>query len=119
MIGFRSSAPAKRVGRSSCIRPRLPSPVRASVRTCSSSALVSLSLIASLPITAVIVAAQSTVERPLAALKYCIAKRPIIVPAKTAGTTISRRSSPSLGDVISSAAVGCQTEAPRQTAAIR
>ena len=79
------------------MRPWLASPVSGSVRTCSSSALFSRSLIASRTITAVIVAAQSTVERPLVALKYCIAKRPIITAAKTAGTTISRRSSLSPG----------------------
>jgi len=81
--------------------------------------LFSLSLIARRTITAVIVAAQSTVERPLVALKYCIPKRPIITPAKRAGTMISRRLSPLAGEVISAASVGCQTPAPRQTAAIR
>ena len=82
---------ARRAGRSTCIRPRLASPVNGSVRTCSSSALFSRSLIARRRITAVIVAAQRIVERPLVALKYCIAKRPIMTPAKTAGTMISRQ----------------------------
>ena len=50
------------------MRPRLPSPVSESVRTCSSSSLFSWSLIARRTITAVIVAAQSTVERPPVAL---------------------------------------------------
>ena len=91
MPGCSALARRRRVSRSTCMRPRLPSPVSGSVRTCSSSALFSRSLIARRTITAVIVAAQSTVERPLVALKYCIAKRPIITAAKTAGTISSRR----------------------------
>ena len=55
--------------------------------------MFSRSLIARRTITAIIVAAQSTVARPLVALKYCIAKRPIITPAKTAGTISSRQPS--------------------------
>ena len=56
-----------------------------SVRTWATSALFSRTLIASRTITAIIVAAQSTVARPLAVLEYCIAKRPIITAAKTPG----------------------------------
>ena len=77
------------VPRSTCMRPRLPRPVSGSVRTSSSRRRFSRSLIARRTITAVIVAAHSTVERPLVALKYCIAKSPIITAAKTAGTMIS------------------------------
>ena len=50
------------------MRPRLLSPVSGSVRTSSSRCWFSRSLIARRTITAVIVAAQSTVERPLVAL---------------------------------------------------
>ena len=41
--------------------------------------------------TAIIVAAQSTVERLVALLTYCMPKSPIITAAKTAGTIISRQ----------------------------
>ena len=81
--------------------------------------MFSRSLIARRTITAIIVAAQSTVERPLVALKYCIAKRPIITAAKTAGHDQLAPAVAARRRLISAASAGCQAAAPRQTAAIR
>ena len=53
------------------------------------------------------------------ALKYCIAKRPIITAAKTAGTISSRQPSKRASGWIGAASAGCQASAPRQAAAIR
>ena len=69
-------------------------------------------------ITAIRVAAQSTVVSPVAWLKYCIAKRAIITAAKKAGTISSRQPSKRAIGWIVSARV-CQASAPMQAAASR
>ena len=80
--------------------------------------MFSRTLIPSRAITAIIVAAQSTVVSPLARLKYCIAKRPIITVAKKPGTISSRQPSKrAAGRIVSARA--CQASAPMQTAASR
>ncbi len=68
--------------------------------------------------TAIIVAAQSTAVSPLARLKYCIAKRPIITVAKNAGTISSRQ--PSKRASLRIVPVpGCHAAAPMKAAEIR
>ena len=80
--------------------------------------MFSRTLIPRRTITASIVAAQRIVVRPLARLKYCIAKSPIITAAKKPGTISSRQPSKRAPALIVSAR-GCQASAPMQAAAIR
>ena len=69
-------------------------------------------------ITAISVAAQRIVVKPLAWLKYCIAKSPIITAAKKAGTISSRQPSKRAAGWILSVRA-CQASAPMQAAARR